>query len=124
MDRFLVKESRKNETEEIDGNLGDRSLGRKVFSVQMVNAAGAGVGGNQPLGQLGHRQHKAKYPAIIGGTQGGHGLSLRAGRSQNSAHNALDRDARHAAEIDRTSAEKTRRTGSIRREQLASSIAW
>ena len=45
----------------------DGALGRQVFAVEMVDAAGAGVGGDEAFGELGDGQlHDASIPQSRG----------------------------------------------------------
>ena len=65
MDRFLIEETRENQAEQIECDGGNRTFGGKILSVEMVDAAAAGVGGNQLIGQLRH-VHAASIPQRVG----------------------------------------------------------
>src|ERR1043165_1105337 len=61
MNRLLVEESGKYQTKQIERDGSNGAFGRKIFSIEMVDAAAAGVRSNQLIGQLRH-VHAASIP--------------------------------------------------------------
>src|SRR5450759_5354765 len=63
MNQFLVEKSGEKQPQQIHGDGGDFGFGRQIFAVKMIDAACARVGGNQLIGQPGHRVlHGASIP--------------------------------------------------------------
>jgi hypothetical protein len=52
VDEFFVEETGKQQAQQIAGDGGDGGLGREIFAIQMIDAAGLGVGGDQFIGQF------------------------------------------------------------------------
>lgn len=57
VDEVFVEKAGEEEAEEVAGEGGDDAFGGQVFAVQMVDAAGFGIGGQEPVGDMGHRFH-------------------------------------------------------------------
>ncbi len=59
MHKLFVEEARKEEPEQVGGDERNGALGRQVLAVQVVDAAYAGIGGHEAVGELGNVQrHK------------------------------------------------------------------
>ena len=57
MNRFLVEETGKEQSQQVLRNGDNGMVGRQVFAVQMVDAADARVGGDQLIRQFGDSVH-------------------------------------------------------------------
>lgn len=55
MNRFFVEEPGKKEFQQILSNQGDGAFGGKIDAVEVIDSADPGVGGDQLVGQRGHR---------------------------------------------------------------------
>ena len=114
----LVKEAGEQQPQQILRDSRDGALRRQVFAVKMVDAAELRVGRDEVVGQFGHGFHGGKLPRRSEDTK-----ILSAGGGQNRFHHAINADAIQAAEINRTFAQKARRTRRVGIDQMISRVA-
>jgi hypothetical protein len=62
MNQLLVKKSWKQQPQQIAGDVRDRALGRKIFSVQMIDAAQPRIRHDEVVREFGDRFHKSDLP--------------------------------------------------------------
>jgi hypothetical protein len=62
MNQFLVKETGKQQAHQVERQGSDHPFGGQVFAIQMINAAGLGIGGDQIVGQLRDCIHRSDLP--------------------------------------------------------------
>ena len=52
MNQFLIKKTGEKQPQQVDGDVGNGAFGRKILAIQVVDAPGAGVLGDELVGQL------------------------------------------------------------------------
>lgn len=68
----VVEEPWEEEAKKVDGDAGDGGFGGQVGAVEVIDAAGLPVGGQELGGQFGHRgAHGGEYWGSVGAWQGG-----------------------------------------------------